>query len=1211
MMQPDSNIAIPQLEPDSIPLYGGLDFTTNKLQVDKGSLLDCLNYEVVDKLGYQEVSGFVRFDGRISPDQLEFFYFKYALPGTGPVAGFQFSVGGEIIGVCVDTFTVDSGANQLVVYARVSADSSVATGNVIVPIISATTTYPGVTAITNSAPYSEYTANLSTQDAEGLYDRLATLNDELKDRITDLHSTPIGLHWYRDKLYAVVNEVQLAFESGGTTEITPNMVMWDSNAYAARILHVEVTSGAWGTGDASGTMLIEPLDFTYFGTEQNSGNYPPPDSGTIKIWDNEVDQNVLIADALTARELSSSDSQPQYATLWRSKSETNLSTKESVIGYGWERISPGWEVDFIDGFSDTGSFRKIERSISNNFTYDTGNTSTLPDGFQHGAVISNLVPSTVGSFSSAAGLISEGYTGWRDSTSGASPKAFVSDTTSIATNDTDYIFGDVWGRIKTASNGGIPYMNPSGEDGVYDAANTFFDPSVPVISDARIANGRAPLLFYNFGTLFADIDADAVITGIKITTNQDVKCQYDGGVPDDFSGSTEDYLVPAVGGSVRLYAAILQYNEDDGTFQYRGGLRSASAGVSIDPADWTVSTGAASGGQFPVEGTFTDTGVVTEIGGEFDTFSLDDITLEKLSNGEYALAFFARTDGYTPAGYSGTWNTFTNVDFTARVQLDHLQISVYYTEPSARYYITDDASTATNVISADLVSYVTTSGSIANRTGAGKMQFTNIQPAAGTKTTILKGDTIHPDLLSISTATILAKVDDNAGADTGDVGMVLNGLPTRQDLIDEASRYQFITANFYAKDDWDGFYGVSGAGKAFSFGEFVPEEAEGLQQYITKITTNTITDEDDKPRHIAFHSYALALGFRDGVVRFSVPGEPENFSGTEGAAEIGVGDKVTGLLPLVGTTLAVYCENSIHSIVGTDAESFQAQVLVPESGAIEYTAVNIGGIPIHCDTNGITTLEQSQKYGNFQGFRQSAKISPWVIPRMTRDLDLFSLNQGAGVVCAIPVRSKNQYRLFFRDGRVLVMTINADGSNAFTFSQYYLGSGTDGYFVPFAHSSQIDENGRERIHMSHYSPHSTANSNYVYEFDRGWSFDGNWFPAYFTTNWFFRNPFQVTTVNKVRVDGLTRGLGYGRITVGKDYDEDSYTINDQDISLPFSPASTMWADYRAKDAMSNVAKSGRSLSFKVFKDEGETIIHPPVCYQVLLVQYRQGGKGDA
>lgn len=1210
MMQPDSNIAIPQLEPDSIPLYGGLDFTTNKLQVDKGSLLDCLNYEVVDKLGYQEVSGFVRFDGRISPDQLEFFYFKYDLPGFGPSVGEQFTVNSELIGVCVDTFSVDAGANQLVVYARLNADSSVSTGDTIIPVTSGSGS-PAAVAVSDSAPYSNYTANLSSQDAEGLYDRLATLNDELKDRITDLHSTPIGLHWYRDKLYAVVNEVQLAFNSGGTIEVMPNQIIWQAGVYAAKVLHVAVTSGTWAGGNASGTMLIEPLTFSYFGLPVYSGNTAVPTSGNWDTIDNVVDQNTVTANVCTGRALTTTDPAPQYATLWRSKPEDELTSNEAVLGFGWERISPGWEVDFIDGFSDTGYFRKIERSISNNFTYATGNTSTLPDGFQHGAVISNLVPSSVSAFSSAVGKISEGCTGWRDSTSGASPKAFAADTDAIATNDTDYIFGDVWGRIETASNGGIPYLNPNGEDGVYDTATTGFDPTTPVISDARIANGRAPLLFYNFGTLFEGIDSDAVITGIKITTNQDVKCQYDGGVPDDFSGSTEDYLVPAVGGAVRLYAAILQYNEDDGTFQYRGGLRSASAGVSVDPADWTVSTGAASGGQFPVEGTFTDTGVVTEIGGEFDTFSLDDITLDKLSNGDYALAFFAKTDGYTPTGYSGTWNTFTNVDFTARIQLDHLQISVYYTEPSARYYITDDATTATNVVSADLVSYVTTSGSIANRTGTGKMQFTNIQPVAGNKTTILKGDTIHPDDASISTATILAKVDDNAGADTGEVGMVLNGLPTRQDLIDASSRYQFITANFYARDDWDGFYGVSGAGKAFSFGEFIPEESEGLQQYITKITTNTITDEDDKPRHIAFHSYALALGFRDGMVRFSVPGEPENFSGTDGAAEIGVGDKVTGLLPLVGTTLAVYCENSIHSIVGTDSDSFQAQVLVPESGAIEYTAVNIGGIPIHCDTNGITTLEQSQKYGNFQGFRQSFKISPWVIPRMTRDLDLFSLNQGAGVVCAIPVRSKNQYRLFFRDGKVLVMTINADGSNAFTFSQYYLGGDTDGYFVPFAHSSQIDENGRERVHMSHYSPHSTATSNYVYEFDRGWSFDGNWFPAYFTTNWFFRNPFQATTVNKVRVDGLTRGLGYGRITVGKDYDEDSYTINDQDISLPFSPASTMWVDYRAKDAMSNVAKSGRSLSFKVFKDEEETIIHPPVCYQVLLVQYRQGGKGDA
>ena len=118
MMQPDSNIAIPQLEPDSIPLYGGLDFTTNKLQVDKGSLLDCLNYEVVDKLGYQEVSGFVRFDGRISPDQLEFFYFKVSGALGSTSIGKQVKKGGVLFGVTVDILSADSGSNAIIVYAR-------------------------------------------------------------------------------------------------------------------------------------------------------------------------------------------------------------------------------------------------------------------------------------------------------------------------------------------------------------------------------------------------------------------------------------------------------------------------------------------------------------------------------------------------------------------------------------------------------------------------------------------------------------------------------------------------------------------------------------------------------------------------------------------------------------------------------------------------------------------------------------------------------------------------------------------------------------------------------------------------------------------------------------------------------------------------------------------------------------------------------------
>lgn len=1198
-----------QLEPEAISLFGGLDFTTNKLQVDKGTLQDCLNYEVVDKLGYQEVAGFTRFDGRISPDQLEFFCFKVQRPSFIPSVGEQFTINGTKIGVCVDSISTDAGAQTLVVYARIDSDLVAEVGDTIVPVTSSSGSPAAVVSV-GTFPLSEYTTNLTSQDAEGLYARLETYNAVLRGRITDLHDTPIGLHWYRDKEYAVVDEVRLGFNSGGTTEIMPNQIVWIAGTYAARVLNVTLASGTWAGGDASGTMLIEPLAFSYFGLPVYSGNTTVPTSGNFDLIDNVADQNTITANVFTARALTSADAPAEYATLWRSKDESDLTSNEAILGFGWERIAPGWEVDFIEGFSETGRFRKIERSINNNFTFTEGDEEGLPVGFEHGGVITNLIPNSVGAFSSAIGLISDGAQGWRDSTA---PAAFVENTDSIAAADTDYIFGDVWGRLEGSSSNPIPYVYARGEDGVYDTGTTGFDPSVPVITNPRIANARSPLIFYNFGDLLAGIDGDAVITGIEITASHDIAIQYEGGVPDSFTGGTDDFLVPNIGGAVKLYAALLEYDADTGSYNYRGGLRSSPVGISVDPADWSTSTGSASGGRYPVEGTFTDTGLTTVVGGEGNTFSLDEITLEDLESGKYSVAVFGKVDTVTTTGATGDWTnsaTGYDVDFTARFEIDQLQIKVYYTEPSARYYITDDASSPTQILQADLVSYVTATGSLSNRTGAGKMQFTNIVTHTGTKTTILKGDTIHPSP-TITPTTALAKVNDNAGTETGDVGMVLNGLPTKQDLIDASSRYQFITANFYARDDWDGFYGVSGAGKAFSFGEFEPQEGEGLQQYLTKITTNTITDVDDKPRHLAFHAYMLALGFRDGMVRFSVPGEPENYSGVDGAVEIGVGDKVVGLLSLVGNTLAVYCENSIHSIVGSDSSTLQAQVLVPESGAIEYTAVNVGGTPIHCDPFGITTLAQSQKYGNFVGMKLSSKVSPWIIPRMTRDLDLFSLNNAAGVVCAVPVRAKNQYRLFFRDGRVLVLTLNSDDTVAFTFSKYYLGGDQDGYFVPFAHSSQIDENGRERIHMSHYSPHSAATSNYVYEFERGFGFDNEWFDAYFTTNWYFRNPFQFSTINKVRADGLSRGLGYGRITVGKDYDEGSYSIGDQDISLPPNPSSTMLTDFKPTTAMANVAKQGRSLSLKIFRDENETTLHPPVCYQVLLVQYQQGGRTDA
>src|SRR5690606_7936985 len=147
------------------------------------------------------------------------------------------------------------------------------------------------------------------------------------------------------------------------------------------------------------------------------------------------------------------------------------------------------------------------------------------------------------------------------------------------------------------------------------------------------------------------------------------------------------------------------------------------------------------------------------------------------------------------------------------------------------------------------------------------------------------------------------------------------------------------------------------------------------------------------PRHIAYHAGHLALGFRSGSLQFSALGEPELFGlegALQGATEMPQGDRITGLLPLNGMTLAVFCENSIRAISGSVSTDFAQQVLAATTVAVQYTVVDVG-MPIYCDRRGIATLALSEKYGDFVGQRLSYSISPWLTPRLIRNTNLFSI----------------------------------------------------------------------------------------------------------------------------------------------------------------------------------------------------------------------------
>ena len=237
---------------------------------------------------------------------------------------------------------------------------------------------------------------------------------------------------------------------------------------------------------------------------------------------------------------------------------------------------------------------------------------------------------------------------------------------------------------------------------------------------------------------------------------------------------------------------------------------------------------------------------------------------------------------------------------------------------------------------------------------------------------------------------------------------------------------------------------------------------------------------------------------------------------------------------------------------------------------------------------------------------------------MLRSPTLFSLAAGAGVSCAIPVRSKNQYRVFFRDGEGLTMTMNVDGSVSFTFFNYYLNqtavTDTQNFVVPFAWSSQVDDRGVERIHISHFSPFSAVATNYVYELEQGWSFAGKFIPAFYNVNWYYKDPFKTKTIRKVRIDGLSRGFGSGAMTVAKDYSE-TFRVSTTPASLPQRQYDGFTADYRPATCMINEAYQGRNLSFKVSDTfaAGDTINDPipATIHQIMLLQYQAGGDEDS
>lgn len=267
--------------------------------------------------------------------------------------------------------------------------------------------------------------------------------------------------------------------------------------------------------------------------------------------------------------------------------------------------------------------------------------------------------------------------------------------------------------------------------------------------------------------------------------------------------------------------------------------------------------------------------------------------------------------------------------------------------------------------------------------------------------------------------------------------------------------WQTVNFNFSGQTATRRTYGVTTTSRGFEFDGtvFVP------------IKTGAA---DDRPQYVAAHKNYLFFALASSLMNSAVA-LPYDWQAAAGASEIAVGDDITGLKPLKGEALGVFTKNTIQQLLGSAPASFQLQSISPESGAVPRTVQTIGQT-FALDDRGVTQVETTQAYGNFEAATVSRKVQP-----------LIDFIRGK-VIGSYLIRQRNQYRLMLGDGTVVIMFVASSERRDFMRIQYP--------FMPQCiYSDEDTTSGTERVFAG-------AADGFVYELERGLSFDGAAIEAY-------------------------------------------------------------------------------------------------------------------
>jgi len=303
-----------------------------------------------------------------------------------------------------------------------------------------------------------------------------------------------------------------------------------------------------------------------------------------------------------------------------------------------------------------------------------------------------------------------------------------------------------------------------------------------------------------------------------------------------------------------------------------------------------------------------------------------------------------------------------------------------------------------------------------------------------------------------------------AATTTGAGVLTLSGAQTAITLQPNG-RYEFVKENFGGAANTTRIYGCDGVNKGFEFDGtvYVPID--------TGMTT-------DAPSHVAAHKKHLFFSFV-GSVQHSGTGTPYVFTVLLGASEIAMGDTVTGFAVQPGVeasaALAIFTRNRTSILYGTSSANWNLVPYRAELGAYGYTIQDIG-FTIFLDDRGITNLVTAQSFGNFAHAALTYHIHTLV-------------NEKRLLATASCIsRDRSQYRIFFSDGSALYFTFVGKKLIAIMPELF-----PD--IVRCAYSGEEDD-GSEIAFFG-------SDAGFVYEMEKGTSFDGDAIEYYFVLPFHF------------------------------------------------------------------------------------------------------------